>query len=166
MELGDHIYISLFQEGKPPYHHGIYLGNDTVIHYQKDYKNDKRGRIRWVSLKDFKRNASNIIYVKKYFECDSRLIVLQRAKRRLGEKEYNFFYNNCEHFAHYCKTGEHRSHQVESYKTIVGENGVAVTNDMRASLDTVKTSVQNTKDWISKLWKKDDDDNGGNFELI
>ncbi|MBW4477411.1 MAG: lecithin retinol acyltransferase family protein [Tolypothrix brevis GSE-NOS-MK-07-07A] len=68
-----------------------------------------------------------IIYVKKYFECDLRLIILQRAKRRLGEKEYNLFYNNCEHFAHYCKTGEHRSRQVESYKRIVGENGIAIT---------------------------------------
>jgi len=33
---------------------------------------------------------------------------------RLGEQNYNLLFNNCEHFAHWCKTGRHRSAQVES----------------------------------------------------
>ena len=35
-----------------------------------------------------------------------------RAKSRLGEKSYNFFTNNCEHFAIWCKTGVSESLQV------------------------------------------------------
>jgi hypothetical protein len=34
---------------------------------------------------------------------------------RLGEQNYNLLFNNCEHFAHWCKTGRHRSSQVEDW---------------------------------------------------
>jgi hypothetical protein len=34
---------------------------------------------------------------------------------RLGEQNYNLLFNNCEHFAHWCKTGRHRSAQVEDW---------------------------------------------------
>ena len=33
---------------------------------------------------------------------------------RLGEQDYNLLFNNCEHFATWCKTGLHRSGQVDS----------------------------------------------------
>ena len=32
---------------------------------------------------------------------------------RLGEQNYNLLFNNCEHFATWCKTGRHRSVQVD-----------------------------------------------------
>lgn len=38
---------------------------------------------------------------------------IQRARSRLGEHAYDLALNNCEHFALWCKTGVHRSHQVE-----------------------------------------------------
>jgi hypothetical protein len=34
---------------------------------------------------------------------------------RIGEQRYNLLFNNCEHFAHWCKTGRHRSAQVEDW---------------------------------------------------
>jgi hypothetical protein len=34
---------------------------------------------------------------------------------RIGEQNYNLLFNNCEHFAHWCKTGRHRSNQVENW---------------------------------------------------
>lgn len=37
---------------------------------------------------------------------------VSRAKSRLGENAYNVLLNNCEHFAIWCKTGVHVSHQV------------------------------------------------------
>lgn len=39
---------------------------------------------------------------------------VERAKSRLGEKDYNLATNNCEYFAIWCKTGVHESHQVNS----------------------------------------------------
>lgn len=38
---------------------------------------------------------------------------IARAKSRLGEDEYSLITNNCEHFAIWCKTGVHESHQVD-----------------------------------------------------
>lgn len=37
---------------------------------------------------------------------------VKRAESRLGESGYNLICNNCEHFAIWCKTGVHESHQV------------------------------------------------------
>lgn len=49
---------------------------------------------------------------------------IQRAKSRLGESQYDFIKNNCEHFAIWCKTGLHESHQVDAFlrglKTLPG----------------------------------------------
>ena len=38
-----------------------------------------------------------------------------RAKSRLGEEKYSLPVNNCEHFAIWCKTGIHESHQVNMW---------------------------------------------------
>lgn len=38
---------------------------------------------------------------------------VQRAYERLGEDKYSLLFNNCEHFAIWCKTGISQSHQVE-----------------------------------------------------
>lgn len=40
-----------------------------------------------------------------------------RAKSRIGEEKYNLAVNNCEHFAIWCKTGVHESHQVNIWLT-------------------------------------------------
>ena len=38
---------------------------------------------------------------------------IERAKSKLGEHDYNLFFNNCEHYAIWCKTGLSESHQIE-----------------------------------------------------
>ncbi len=38
---------------------------------------------------------------------------IERAKSRLGENKYNLLFNNCEHYAIWCKTGIHESRQIE-----------------------------------------------------
>jgi hypothetical protein len=43
---------------------------------------------------------------------------VQRAKSRIGENKYSLIFNNCEHFAIWCKTGISESHQVND---ILGE---------------------------------------------
>ena len=37
---------------------------------------------------------------------------VERARSKLGEDGYNIVFNNCEHFAIWCKTGVKESHQV------------------------------------------------------
>ena len=40
--------------------------------------------------------------------------VMARAESRLGEDHFDFVFNNCEHFATWCKTGISGSDQVEA----------------------------------------------------
>lgn len=47
--------------------------------------------------------------------CDDPKVVIERGRSRLGECEYNILTNNCEHFARWCKTGNHRSMQSEFF---------------------------------------------------
>ncbi|MEH2381540.1 MAG: lecithin retinol acyltransferase family protein [Nostoc sp.] len=103
MAKGDHIYVSFWIDGNPLTHHGIDSGNDTVIHY--DGK-----KICRVSKTEFAKGKT--IYTKEYGNCDPPDVVLQRAKYNLYEEKYKLILNNCEHFASYCKTGKHKSEQV------------------------------------------------------
>lgn len=44
-----------------------------------------------------------------------------RAKSRIGEQKYALPFNNCEHFAIWCKTGVHESHQINVWLTRLSE---------------------------------------------
>ena len=51
----------------------------------------------------------NIYKVKHASFGEDTETILQRAQSRIGEQEFNFFLNNDEHFAYFCKTGAPRS---------------------------------------------------------
>jgi predicted ATPase len=44
---------------------------------------------------------------------------VERARSRLGEDKYNLVFNNCEHFAVWCKTGVSESSQVSSVLSLL-----------------------------------------------
>lgn len=45
---------------------------------------------------------------------------VERAKSQLGEGDYNLVFNNCEHFALWCKTGVKESSQVQRFFEEIG----------------------------------------------
>lgn len=104
MKRGDHIYIYYVTQGINYTHHGIYSGNNKVIHYYK-------GEIKLTSLYKFGKKSK--IHIKKYKKYAPASFVIKRAKYRIGEKLYNPIFNNCEHFAYWCKTGNHKSKQID-----------------------------------------------------
>ncbi|MBS3028429.1 MAG: lecithin retinol acyltransferase family protein [Dolichospermum sp. DET50] len=103
MAEGDHIFASFYFNGLPITHHGIDCGNGTVIHYDGS-------KVCKVSKTEFAKGTK--IRIKEYGQCDPDYLVVHRAEQRLYERNYNLFSNNCEHFAYYCKTGKHKSEQV------------------------------------------------------
>ncbi|WP_204102569.1 MULTISPECIES: lecithin retinol acyltransferase family protein [Spirulina sp. CCY15215] len=110
MAKGDQIYTLrefLNQEGLYQ-HHGIDCGDGTVIHYRKPSETIER-----TSLATFARG--NPIYRKNYPTAFIPDTVVRRAESRLGEKRYNLLFNNCEHFANWCKTGMSYSQQVRDF---------------------------------------------------
>jgi len=112
MAKGDCIYVYRnFGQLQGVYkHYGIDCGDGTVIHYRKPSE-----VIEQTSFATFSRG--NPVYVAEYSEGFGYIpdVVLERAKSRLREQEYNLLSNNCEHFASWCKTGISDSKQIRNY---------------------------------------------------
>ena len=87
-------------------HHGIDLGDGTVAHYLEGRE------ILRSSTDDFSQGQP--LSVIEHADASPARVTLQRAMSRIGEQNYNLLFNNCEHFATWCKTGRHRSGQVDS----------------------------------------------------
>jgi hypothetical protein len=88
-------------------HHGIDLGDGTVAHYLEGRE------ILRSPLEEFSQGQP--LRVISHAEASPVGVTLRRAMGRLGEQDYNLLFNNCEHFATWCKTGRHRSEQVDSF---------------------------------------------------
>ena len=88
-------------------HHGIDLGDGTIAHYLEGRE------ILRSPLAEFSQGQP--LRVISHAEASPVGVTLRRAMGRLGEQDYNLLFNNCEHFATWCKTGRHRSEQVDSF---------------------------------------------------
>ena len=88
------------------HHHGIDLGDGTVAHYLEGRE------ILRSSTDDFSQGQP--LTVIAHADASPTRVTLQRAMSRIGEQNYNLLFNNCEHFATWCKTGRHRSGQIDS----------------------------------------------------
>ena len=87
-------------------HHGIDLGDGTVAHYLEGRE------ILRSPIEEFCQGQP--ISVIEHEHASPSGVTLRRAMGRIGEQNYNLLFNNCEHFATWCKTGRHRSGQVDS----------------------------------------------------
>ena len=87
-------------------HHGIDLGDGTVAHYLEGRE------ILRSPVSEF--SQGEVVSVMDHADASPAGVTLRRAMSRLGEQNYNLLFNNCEHFATWCKTGRHRSEQVDS----------------------------------------------------
>lgn len=107
MHAADHLQVprqhGLFD------HHGIDLGDGTVAHYLEGRQ------ILRSPIEEFTRGEPVSVVPYAESEVSPVGITLRRAMARLGEQRYNLVFNNCEHFAIWCKTGRHRSTQVEGW---------------------------------------------------
>ncbi len=120
-------------------HYAVYIGNNEIIHYsghEDDFS--EKPTIRKAPIKDFFNNANkffvldfpqeygtpvkihstvpaNISFSEKKaidYHLYSPEETVLRAKSRIGEDKYSLIFNNCEHFAIWCKTGISESHQI------------------------------------------------------
>ena len=135
-KIGDHIFVDRSVLGIKLYeHHGIYVGDDMVVHYnglargivfekscfEEILSNvvplDKRNiaKVEMTSLEEFA--SGDTWQIKEYANAPfSGQEVALRAKERIGEQKYNLLINNCEHFCSECIFGEHVSEQVQNAK--------------------------------------------------
>lgn len=95
-------------------HHGIDVGDGTVIHARPD---DFRfplagGRVERTSLAEFADGGAVLVTTEplaRYAPDD----IVARALEHVGRPGYCPVVDNCEHFATWCATGARRSRQIE-----------------------------------------------------
>ena len=106
-------------------HHGIDCGDGSVIHYRKPSEIVER-----TSFVTFSKG--NVVTSKQYSKgfCYIPAVVVARAESRLGEAEYSLLFNNCEHFATWCKTGISHSKQVRDFAPAMGKFNVGKLSEL------------------------------------
>jgi hypothetical protein len=124
MATGDHIIVplSIVPLFARYTHHGIDIGDGTVVHWSSGLPGEincenmetrkAATRIRRTPIEEF--GDLNQLEVREYDWCFDEDTVVERALSRVGEDGYDLFNNNCEHLATWCKTGDHRSEQVDN----------------------------------------------------
>ncbi len=101
METGYEI-LSFPEDGSDPVHKSVKL-------FPRDGAGG--GFITICLFPEFKAMLRNI----RGYHLYSPEETVERAKSRLGEDKYSLAFNNCEHFALWCKTGLRESSQVEDF---------------------------------------------------
>jgi uncharacterized membrane protein HdeD (DUF308 family) len=91
------LYACYFGSG---FHLGVYIGNNEVVHYRDD------SIVHRTSWEEFLRGREPQHWVYPDIKSAPVNVVIKTAIAQAGKKmKYNLIYNNCEHFAIYCKTG-------------------------------------------------------------
>ncbi|MFQ2565438.1 lecithin retinol acyltransferase family protein [Aeromonas caviae] len=92
-------------------HHGLYLGDHQVIHYQGVSAGIHSGQIAITTLAEFEQGRGYRIqhHRSRVFNREESI---DRAYSRLGEAHYSTLFNNCEHFVLWCIEGFHYSKQI------------------------------------------------------
>ena len=134
LQRGDHLVSSRLGYS----HHGLYVGNNQVIHYQGPFSGDESCQVVCTSLEYFTEGKDFRIrhHHQQRFSRDASV---DRAYSRLGESRYSLLFNNCEHFVMWCIDDEHTSSQVNRAVT-----AVATTQAARAYLGHVASASAGT----------------------
>lgn len=125
MAKGDHIYFhSTTSHGIPFQHHGIDMGDGTVIHLAPAsgvpfalYDESEKFAVRRDSMADFCKGAE--VLVAEHIDALPPEHVASNAESRLGKTGYHLLDDNCEHFATWCATGVAQSSQIEMSEATV-----------------------------------------------
>jgi hypothetical protein len=99
-----------------PHHDGIYLGNGYTTHLTGTSKADARVRVDPVAM----FAADRPVTVRPYAGNHDSDAIIARAMSQLGAGSYHLLFNNCQHFARWCTTGDHVSEQVDSAAATTG----------------------------------------------
>jgi len=107
MSRGDHLIV-----GRGLYtHHGIDLGDGTVVHYSGLADGLRAGPVERVTCDGFCRGEVPRVrrHPKAKWSAD---VAAQRAQERVGESSYHLVWRNCESFCQWAHTGQEWSLQV------------------------------------------------------
>lgn len=114
-----HVFVWRTYRGVPFQHHGVDLGDGTVVHFT-----DGRGGVAGpggdpadfcvcrTPLSHFLPRGDEMVHRVRHADPLRGEKIRRRAMRMVGRRGYDLVTNNCEHFASWCVTGHFHSRQV------------------------------------------------------
>lgn len=131
-DRGRHIFVNSTLHGIPFQHHGIDMGDDTVIHLAPEKgarmaidDKEQNFSVRRDTMKDFLQGKE--LQVIEHEEALPPEICALAAEEALGQSGYCLLDGNCEHFAMLCATGRWESQQIEFSEAVVAALASAAT---------------------------------------
>ena len=139
LKPGDH--VSFYKTDFYYSHHGIVCEARTdylrVIHYFNTLEHARtalmKGSIYIAAIIESEwpvnvKSTSEDIYLHHYdkIPCYSNEETLERAFSQLGRRGYSLLGNNCEHWARWCRAGEHYSEQIYKFHGLVKEKSATL----------------------------------------
>ena len=122
MARGDHIKAR--RAGGLYTHHGIDMGDGTVVHFSGDPLHTRDASVCRVSMEDFLQGDPPIVveHNETVLHPDQ---TVRLAESMIGGRHYHPITNNCEHFTTYCKTGRKDSAQARRFVKAAVAAGIA-----------------------------------------
>ncbi len=146
MARGDHIFVSGTIHGIPFQHHGIDMGDGTVIHLApasgtrfafRDATDRFAVRRDPLGLFSMGRQPKTVRHERG---LDAEQVALQ-AESYVGKTGYSLLDGNCEHFAALCASGASRSQQIEMAEATVSAMTSMATKAFWAVSGRIGTSL-------------------------
>jgi hypothetical protein len=123
----EHLYVWRVFCGIPYQHHGVHLGDNSVVHFTDPNPTD--GRPNPTAHRVIHTDFAEFLKSNQAVDCDTakreglvQIVrhrrslpadqIRQRAIEMVGAGDYHLVWNNCEHFANWCLTGYAESRQV------------------------------------------------------
>lgn len=101
-------------------HYGIYVGENTIIHNSKKYK-----EVQEISLEEFSDGRSVKV---SNIQAENKALAVQTAKKYVG-LPYHLFSENCEHFVRTVSGLVKESVQVQKYLVLAICTGAFLKSD-------------------------------------
>ena len=119
MARADHFFVWRHHHGVPYQHHGIDLGDGTVIHFT-DGGDGVAGPggsranfvIRRTPIEVVTRDGRDRVHVIRHRSRLDDETIIDRAISQVGRTGYHLVFDNCEHFACWCVIDREESRQI------------------------------------------------------
>ncbi len=111
-QRGDHLRVRY----RFYHHHGIEMGDGTVIHFGRGLSDIANARVEIVTRDEFAAGREiQVVNSPSDFSADQ---IIDRAISRVDETNYNLFNNNCEHFVNWCRHDRAESRQISQTESL------------------------------------------------
>jgi len=131
MARGEHFFVWRQARGVPFQHHGIDLGDGSVVHFTDGNHgvagpggNRKNFEIQQTAIEAVTRGGRDRLHHVAHSDPLCPEQVSQRAISQVGRRGYHLLFDNCEHFAMWCIVGRDESRQVDVAVERFGAAGI------------------------------------------